>query len=110
MLAKQVVKKVRSKPKGSVVLSCFPPSSAFETRFQAETRTNIWFFGDFHEEKNLLFLSYLFRVAGLIPKEIYGFLAVGKNLYLKLTFSQETHLRGCLFSKENFIDLLKQPK
>lgn len=69
---------------GLVVLSIYfpifhPSRCCLQTRFRAETRTNIWC-RDFHEIR----ASYLYSIpehrAGLgwSQNEIYGFLAVGK--------------------------------
>lgn len=70
---------------GLVVLSIYfpifhPSRCCFQTRFRAETRTNIWC-RDFHEIR----ASYSYSIlpehrAGLgwSQNEIYGFLAVGK--------------------------------
>lgn len=68
---------------GLVVLSIyFPishPSHCFQTRFRAETRTNIWC-RDFHEIRASYSYSIPEHRAGLgwSQNENYGFLAVGK--------------------------------
>lgn len=92
-LAQQVVEKVRPKPKGTVVLSFFPNIFCFETRFRAETRTTIWFFYDFHEQKKRFFTSTCSGLGN--PKRNLWFPGCWKNLYLKVTFSNETLL--CVF-------------
>lgn len=85
--SKKLAKQVKKNPQnpGLVVLSIYFPIShpsrcCFQTRFRAETRTNIWC-RDFHEIR----ASYSYSIlpehrAGLgwSQNEIYGFLAVGK--------------------------------